>query len=443
VTARLSDAAWSLSTYDRAAMRGGVVHLGLGAFHRAHQAPVFDSLIADGDARWGVIAVATRSAALAETLAVQDGLYSLSVRDRDTATITVVGVLKAVLVAAREPEAVVSALAHPDAHLATLTITEKGYLDHGPASPAGLIARGLERRRFGGLAPLTVMSCDNRAGNGEAARAAVLAAAARAGIADAGLAWIAEAVAFPSSMVDRITPAPTPMMIDDSSARLGLQDEAAVWTEPFWQWVVEDRFAGARPDFARAGVQLVSDVLPWETAKLRLLNAAHSALAYLGLLKGLAFVHEAIGDAELARLVGRLWDEAATAFESDGVDVAAYRAALLRRFANPGLPHALIQIAADGSQKLPPRILAGMSERARRGLSSPALATAVAAWAHALATLDGLADPLIETLRPIARAPGPAEPVVRELLERIDPAAAPLLAGEIGSALGRFRLKAY
>jgi fructuronate reductase len=244
-------------------------------------------------------------------------------------------------------------------------------------------------------------------------------------------------------MVDRITPTPTPAMIDDSSARLGLRDEAAVWTEPFWQWVIEDRFAGARPDFPSVGVQLVDDVRAWEAAKLRLLNAAHSALAYLGLLRGFTFIHEAIGDAALARLVDRLWDEAATTLETGGIDVAAYRAALLRRFANSALPHALIQIAADGSQKLPPRLLAGMAERAGRGLASPALATAAAAWAHALAAGDGLADPMIATLRPIARAPGPAESVIRDLLERIDPVAAPLIAPEIAAALERLRLERH
>lgn len=440
---RLSDATWSGPGYDRAQVRGGVVHLGLGAFHRAHQTPVFDSLISSGDARWGVTAVATRSVGLAKTLAAQDGLYSLSVRDRDTASIAVIGAIRAVLLAAGEPEAAIAALAHEDAHLVTLTVTEKGYLDHGPAGPAGLIARGMERRRTSGLAPLTVMSCDNRAGNGHAARAAVLAAGAQARIGDAGLAWIAESAAFPSSMVDRITPTPTPAMIDDNSGRLGLRDEAALWTEPFWQWVVEDRFAGARPDLARAGVKVVADVAPWEAAKLRLLNAAHSALAYLGLLKGFGFIHEAMGDAELAPLVGRLWDEAATTLDTRSIDVGAYCAALRGRFDNPALPHALAQIAADGSQKLPPRILAGMAERARCDLSSPALATAVAAWAHALATLDEIADPMIHRLRLIARARGPAEPVVRKLLEAIDAATPPRLAAEIGLALDRLRLGHY
>jgi fructuronate reductase len=425
--ARLSDGSWTKPRYDRAVVRSGVVHLGLGAFHRAHQAPVFDALIAGGDPRWGVTAVATRSAGLARTLTAQDGLYSLSTRDRDEASIAVVGAIRRLLVAAREPEAVVAALAHPDTHLVTLTVTEKGYSEEGPNSPVGLIARALERRRLAGLEPLTILSCDNRSDNGQVARAFVIVAAVEAGIPDAGIAWTDEAARFPSSMIDRITPAPTAEMIDESSAKLGLRDEAAVWTEPFWQWVVEDRFAGERPDFAAAGVQLVDDVRPFEAAKLRLLNAAHSALAYVGLLRGHRFVHLAIADPELAGLVDRLWDEAATTLDPVAIDIPAYRAALLRRFSNSALPHVLLQIAADGSQKLPPRILAPMAERAGKGLASPALAAVVAGWAQALATVDGLADPLIDRLRPIARRGGPA---VRDLLEAIDPTVASLLTPE-------------
>lgn len=267
-----------------------------------------------------------------------------------------------------------AALVHPDAHLVTLTVTEKGYLDRGPTSAAGLIARALEQRYRHGLAGLTVLSCDNRAHNGAVAREAVLAAADTAGLAGDAVAWIEREAAFPSSMVDRITPATTLSMIDESSAALGFRDEATVWTEPFWQWVVEDCFAGARPDLASAGVQMVADVAPWEAAKLRLLNAAHSTLAYCGLLKGYRFVHEAIADFDLGGLIDRLWDEASLTIDEAVVDVPAYRAALRRRFGNAALPHALVQIAADGSQKLPPRLLATMDERAAQGLASPALA---------------------------------------------------------------------
>ena len=404
-------------SYDRPAVTAGIVHLGLGAFHRAHQAPVFDALIAGGDRRWGITGVAMRSAAVVEALAGQDGLYSLSERGGEVSKPRVIAALSALHVAARAPEAVLAAIAHPDTHLVTLTVTEKGYLDHGPASAAGLIARGLERRFREGRAGLTILSCDNRAHNGAVAREVVLAAAAAAGFGDDAIAWIERESAFPSSMVDRITPATTPAMIDESSAALGLRDEAAVWTEPFWQWVVEDRFAAARPDLASAGVQLVADVALWEAAKLRLLNAAHSTLAYQGLLRGYRFVHEAIADPDLAGQIDRLWDEASVTINGSVVDIPAYRAALCRRFANRALPHALIQIAADGSQKLPPRLLAPMDERGARGLASPALAEAVAGWIRALRQLDGLADPILGELQSLAKAKAPAA----VLLARIAP----------------------
>lgn len=431
MTVRLSNAGWT-PRYDRAAVRAGVVHLGLGAFHRAHQAPVFDALIAGGDPRWGIAGVAMRSPGVVAALAAQDGLYSLTARGGEGGAAQVIAALGALHVAAQDPDAVVAAIAHADTQLVTLTVTEKGYLDHGPLAPAGLIAAALARRRAAGLGPLTVMSCDNRAGNGPFAREAVLAAAQAAGTADAVLRWIAADVAFPSTMVDRIAPATTPAMIDETAAALGLRDEAAVWTEPFWQWVVEDRFAAARPDLAAAGVQLVADVAPWEHAKLRLLNAAHSALAYAGLLRGHRYVHQAIADPDLRRLVDALWDEAAETLDRATVDVPAYRAALLARFANPALHHALIQIAADGSQKLPPRLLAPLAERAARGLASPALAAAVAGWVQALATVEGLADPLLDRLVPLAREAGPVAP----LLDLLDAGPA---SGEVAAALARLR----
>ncbi len=429
---RLSDATFD-GPYDRGAVRAGVVHFGLGAFHRAHQAPVFDALLTGGDLRWGITGVAMRSRALVDALAPQDGLYSLLQRSGDDAAPQVIGALKTLHVAADEPGAVIAALIHPETHLVTLSITEKGYLDQSANGPVGLIASALERRRQQGLAPLTILSCDNRVHNGQVAREAVLTVARAARIADAGIAWIEREVAFPSSMVDRITPATTPAMIAESSAALGLEDRAAVWTEPFWQWVVEDRFAGARPDLAAAGVQVVADVAPWEAAKLRLLNAAHSTLAYHGLLRGHRFVHEAIADPVLDRLVDRLWDEAGMTIDGAVLDVAAYRAALRTRFANPALPHALIQIAADGSQKLPPRLLATMRDRSTRGLNSPAIAEAIGGWIVALTQIKGLSDPLLEKLQEMARGYAPAA----TLIARIAPDFGPV--PQIASALASLR----
>ena len=390
--------------YDRRAVRMGIVHLGLGAFHRAHQAPVFDSLLSRGDLRWGIAGISIRSTDTVAALAAQDNLYSLAVRDEAPLAPRLVGSIVETAVAAADPVRIIALLAAPDTHCATLTVTEKGYLlPEGDltGTPPGLLALALEARRRAGLAPLTVISCDNLTANGLATRAAVLAAGTRLNLPDVALAWIAREVAFPSTMVDRITPATTDVTIAQSSAALGLEDRAAVWTEPFWQWVIEDKFAEVRPELEGCGVEVVSDVVLWEEAKLRLLNGAHSTLAYHGLLVGYRFVHEAIADPNLRALVEAVWDEATSTLERSTIDVGAYRQALLKRFSNAALPHRLIQIAADGSQKLPPRLIGTLI--ARRPAASPSIARAVAGWIAALASEIPLADPLIGRLRALAR----------------------------------------
>lgn len=386
--------------YDRAAVKCGVVHLGIGAFHRAHQAALFEAALAAGDMRWGVTGVSLRSGDVRDQLAPQDGLYTLLVRGGDEERAQVVGAVRQVLVAPENPQAVVGALASPDTHIVTLTITEKGYrLDRAsggllvgdpdvahdlaslasPRTAPGLIVAGLMARRAARLEPLTVMSCDNLPHNGALLRDAVV-AMARAH--DPGLAdWIAAEVAFPSTMIDRIVPATTPDDIAAMARRLGVEDRAMVKTEPFTQWVIEDRFSGARPDFAGLGAQLADRVAPWEDAKLRLLNGAHSAIAYLGGLAGDEFVHQFTARDAGRRLIAMLWNEAQETLEPPaGLDIAAYRSALLDRFANPALQHRTRQIAMDGSQKLPQRLLQPLIERAAARKDSPALALAVAAW---------------------------------------------------------------
>ena len=361
--------------YDRRAVKTGVVHLGVGAFHRAHQAFVFDRLLAAGDPRWGVTGASMHSPAARDALAPQDGLFTLVERDGSAERLRVIGSIRDVLVAPENPRALIEAMAAPDVRLVTLTITEKGY--DGPAIE--VIADALALRRARGLAPFTAISCDNIAGNGARLARAVLALAT---IANPRLHdWIAEYGAFPSTMVDRITPATTEADIEALAGRIGVLDRAMVKTEPFWQWVIEDRFAGPRPAFEAVGAQMVADVAPWETAKLRLLNGAHSAMAYLGGLAGLRFVHEFVGDAVRVDFINRLWDETETTLTpTPGLDIPAYRAALLARFANPALNHALRQIAMDGSQKLPQRLVAPFAARAAQGLPSPALALAISGW---------------------------------------------------------------
>ncbi|TCQ03889.1 MULTISPECIES: mannitol dehydrogenase family protein [Sphingomonas] len=393
-------AAVARPSYDRSRVTRGVVHLGIGAFHRAHQAAVFEQALAAGDLRWGITGVSLRSAGVRDQLAPQDGLYTLVVRDGEGERLQVIGAVMDVLVAPEDPAAVVAALASAETHIVTLTITEKGYkLDRAtgklqagdadvahdlasldaPRTAPGFLVAGLAARHAAGTGPLTILSCDNLPHNGTLLRDAVLAMAAAH---DADLRdWIAATVTFPQTMVDRIVPATTPADIAALAGRLGGEDHAMVKAEPFTQWVIEDRFAGERPDLAAFGVQLTDAVAPWEDAKLRLLNGAHSAIAYLGGLAGFDFVHEVVAQPAARAFVEALWDESATTLDPPAaLDVVQYRAALMARFANPALQHRTRQIAMDGSQKLPQRLLAPIADRRAAGLSVDALALAVAAW---------------------------------------------------------------
>ena len=286
--------------YDRGAVRCGVVHLGIGAFHRAHQAVVFEQALNAGDLRWGIVAASLRSPGVRDQMAPQDGLYTMLVRDGVADRAQVIGAVQQVIVGPEEPDALLAALASPDTHIVTLTVTEKGYkldpatgaliesdpqlaadlasLDKPQTAPGYLVA-ALARRRAAGLPPFTAISCDNLPHNGRRLRGAVLALAQRH---DPALAeWIATRGAFPETMVDRIVPATTAEDVEALGALLGVEDLAMVKTEPFLQWVIEDQFCGPRPDFG-PGVQVTAAVAPWEEAKLRLLNGAHSGIAYLG-----------------------------------------------------------------------------------------------------------------------------------------------------------------
>ena len=386
--------------YDREAAKRGVVHLGIGAFHRAHQAVYFDRALDSGDLRWAITGVSLRSGGVRDQLQPQDGLYGVVVRDGDAEQTRIVGAVREVLVATEDTAAVIAAMANPDTHLVTLTITEKGYkLDRAaggllsddadvaadlaaldaPRTAIGFIVAALAERRVRNLPPFTALSCDNLPDNGALLRAAVI-AMARAH--DGDLAdWIAHEGAFPASMVDRIVPATTEADVAAHAGRLGVEDRAMVKTEPFTQWVIEDRFAGERPDFAALGVQLTDAVGPWEDAKLRLLNGAHSAIAYLGGLAGDTFVHEFVARPEGRSFVERLWDEAEPTLSPPAeLDVAHYRRDLMARFSNPALQHRTHQIAMDGSQKLPQRLIATLADRRAADQPIDALALAVAAW---------------------------------------------------------------
>ena len=378
--------------YDRAAQRRGIVHLGLGAFTRGHQAVYTDAAMAAGDRDWAITGVSLRSGEVGAALSPQAGLYSVAQRDAAGERIQVIGSVHDVLVAPDTPGQLTAALASPDTRIVTITVTEKGYhlrqdgtLDGAQTEAAGdtiyhHLARGFAARRAAGLPGLTLLSCDNLSGNGR------LLAAALAGWIDrsdpALRRWFETQCTCPGSMVDRIVPAMTDGGLGEIAATLGMEDRAAVVTEPFHQWVIEDRFAGPRPRWEVAGARLVGDVAPFETAKLRLLNGAHSALAYLGLAAGCTYVHEAIAAPQVRAVVEQLMrhDAAATIDAAPDQNLAAYVDALLARFANPALSHRLSQIATDGSQKIGPRWLEPLAINRGRGQRSPSTLRAIAAW---------------------------------------------------------------
>lgn len=413
--------------FDPARLICGIVHLGCGAFHRAHQAVYTQAVLDREMGRWGIIGVSLRSPDIRDRLEPQDGLYTLAQRGPDGDRLSVIGTVRKILVAPEDPGAVLARIAAPDTAIVSLTVTEKGYT-HDPAtgrlddkhpdiihdlanaerpkSTLGVLVRGLAQRRKQGAGPITVLCCDNLPHNGRTLAGLV---ATFAGLCDSKLArWIADMVTFPSTMVDRIAPATTPADADAVERALGLYDAAPVVAEPFTQWVIEDRFASSRPRWEIAGAELVSDVAPYEAMKLRLLNGSHSALAYAGYLAGHEYVYQVMAQPSFARFVAALMDETtATLAVPKGVDFGAYRQALLARFANSGLKHRTWQIAMDGSQKLPQRLLGTIRENLKAGRPVRLAALAVASWMRYVTGVDekgrpiDVKDPLAEQLRAI------------------------------------------
>jgi fructuronate reductase len=430
--------------YDRGATTPGIVHLGIGAFHRAHQAVYTDSVLRL-DAGWGIVGASLRSADTRDALAPQDGLYSLAVRSGAGEALRVIGAVQRVLLARDDPAALLGAMTDPRIRIVSLTVTEKGYCHdpatgelnelhpdivhdlaspHAPRSAPGVVVEALARRRAAGVAPFTVLTCDNLPANGQVARR-VLGRFARLRDRDLG-AYVAAEIACPSTMVDRITPATTEADRRQVADALGVWDAWPVVTEPFTQWVIEEHFPGGRPVWENAGAELVADVAPYELMKLRLLNGAHSTLAYLGYLAGYGTVAETMADPDFAGLVRGLMDEEVTPTlrVPPGADLAAYKAALIERFRNSALRHRTWQICMDGSQKLPQRLLGTVRDRLEAGAPFPRLALGVAAWMRYVTGRDesgqaiDVRDPLAETLRTIAATAGPsAERLVPALLD--------------------------
>jgi fructuronate reductase len=413
----------ALPSYDRDKVQVGVVHFGPGAFHRAHQAFYFDQLLAS-DPRWGICAVSLKSPGVRDALEPQDGLYTLAQLDAET-TFRIVGSIVEVLVAPEDPPSVFARLAAPTTRIVTLTVTEKGYtlsaeggLDEKhpdivhdlanprePKSAVGYIVEGLRRRFAAGLAPYAVVACDNLADNGWRLKAAVVAFAAKV---DADLAaWIEANGSFPRTMVDSITPATDDALRTRVLAATGLEDAWPIQREAFTQWIIEDVLPTDGPDLAKVGVILTDDVRGFERAKLRLLNGVHSTLAYAGILRGHETVFEAVSDPLLEALAREMMtkDIIPTLTAPRGLDLAKYAEAILARFRNPEIRHYLAQIAWDGTQKLPFRILGTLTEALEAGRSIERLAIPLAAWMRFVAlrakTGEAITDPLADALSEI------------------------------------------
>jgi fructuronate reductase len=425
-----------------AGLPAGIVHLGVGAFHRAHQAVFTEDAIAAAGGDWGIAGVAPRSRQVLERLAAQDMLFSVTSLAPGATTTRVVGVLSALLHAPSDPLAVVERIADPATRIVTLTVTEKGYRldpvrggpraddpelladlagERPPLTVPGMLVAGLLRRAHAGGPPLAVLSCDNLSRNGRRLASVVEQALdlVRGPAAARARAWVAANVAFPCTMVDRVVPAPSEATRARAARALGVADLAALEAEPFQQWVIQDSFPAGRPAWELAGAELVDDVTAWEELKLRVLNGMHSTLAYLGALAGRDTIERALALPGMREFLWRLLleDIAPTLEPPPGVDPLGYGEAVLERFANPMVVHRTLQVAMDGSQKLPQRLVPTIADRLRAGAEPRWAALALAGWMRFVTGRadDGAAlpldDPLAGRIRSVlgavpARRPG-------------------------------------
>ncbi len=409
--------------YDRSRVTASIVHFGVGGFHRAHEAMYLDTLMDDGLALdWGLCGVGAlpHDRQIIDTLRAQDGLYTLVVKHPDgRREPRVIGSIVEVMFAPDDPKAVVDRLADEQTRIVSLTITEGGYLVNqvsgefdaddssiqadltadfaggdSPTTVFGFITAGLDRRRAEGRAPFTVMSCDNLPDNGDVAKRMICAFAR---LKDPALAdWMEAEVAFPNCMVDRITPVTTPEDIAGLSEDFGVADGWPVVCEPFTQWVLEDRFGQGRPPFEDAGVQMVDDVVPYELMKLRLLNASHQALCYLGFLSGYRYAHEVCQDPLFASFLLAYMEQEGSPTLPDvpGVDLDAYRHQLVERFANPEVRDTLARLCAESSDRIPKWLVPVIQANLRTGGQIDLSALVVASWARYAEGVDEHGNPI-------------------------------------------------
>lgn len=394
--------------WDRSQLKTRMVHIGFGAFHRAHQALCSDKLAEQGS-DWGYCEVNLNSGALIQALREQQLMYTVTEMAGDTLSTRVIGVITDALHGKGDGiEAVIEAMSQPDIAIVSMTVTEKGYCHHpasgdlnpehpdiqhdlqqpdAPRSLPGVILAAIRRRRARGLAPFSVMSCDNMPENGHVTRNVITQLAQRQ---DAELAtYIQEHLSFPSTMVDRIVPAMTDEAFAALSTRLGCTDPVAVEAEPFFQWVIEDNFVSGRPAWENAGAELVDDVLPFEEMKLRMLNGSHSFLAYIGFLAGYQHISDCMADPSLKQAARALMlQEQAPTLRVTGVDLATYADSLIARYENRAIKHRTSQIATDGTQKLPQRLLDSVRWHLRHGSRCDLLLLGVAGWMRYVSGAD-------------------------------------------------------
>ncbi len=433
VLAALSDGehAVTLPKYDRTNTQAGILHLGIGAFHRAHQAYYTEAVLNTQGGNWGIIGASLRSAGVKNQLAPQDGLYTLVVKGPEGEQYQMMGVCDSVLVGPEDPAALIALMSQDAIKIVSMTVTEKGYC-HDPAtgdlnfahpdivhdlenlasprSAIGYLVAALAARRDAGVKSFTALSCDNLPNNGRVLEKVVKQFAARV---DEGLAdWIGANTTFPCTMIDRIVPATTDADREALESTLGYRDEGMVVAEPFTQWVIEDTFCNDRPDWAAAGATFTNEVEVFEKMKLRLLNGSHSTLAYCGYLAGYETISEVMTDKAFVNMITTFMDREAgeTVTTPEGFDIQHYKQELRDRFANPGLKHRTWQIAMDGSQKLPQRLLETLREQLEGPGHIDILCLAVAAWIRYVSGVDesgsaiDVQDPLVARLQEVHSA---------------------------------------
>ncbi|OZD08385.1 mannitol dehydrogenase family protein [Rhodococcus sp. 06-156-3C] len=424
----------AVPTYDRSDVTAGIVHFGVGGFHRAHQAMYVDRLLQQGEAsEWGIcgVGVLPGDRKMKDVMDAQDCLYTLALKHADgTWDTRVIGSIVEYLFAPDDPEAVIEKMAAESTRIVSLTITEGGYnfsattgefdaenpsiqadLKDGavPSTTFGLVVAALARRKDRGLKPFTIMSCDNIEGNGHIAQSTFT---AFAHLKDPELAqWLTAEGAFPNSMVDRITPVTTPEVVQSLSERYALDDQWPVAGEPFTQWVLEDKFTLGRPPFEDVGVQVVEDVTPYELMKLRLLNASHQALAYFGYLSGYRLVHEVAQDSLFSEfLLAYMNNEATPTLQPvPGIDLGDYKKTLIERFSNPEIRDTVARLCAESSDRIPKWLLPVIRKNLETGGDIRLSTAVVASWARYAEGVDEqgqpieIVDQLADTLIPIAR----------------------------------------